>query len=247
MFAVKQVGKGNKDANYLKFVPELKMEGEILSGLHHPHIVAYLGSEETATSLSLFLEYVPGGTIVSYLREHGRFSKEVIKSFTTQILDGLAYLHANHIVHRNIEANNILVDGSGICKLSGFGNAQRINDDRGTPIRGTVFWSAPEVTGRQEGKRYGPKVDIWSAGCVLLKMWTGGRAWRDSDVFALMVKAMNKGTSLPIPSDVILSDLAVDFRNRCFVVDPEGRASATELLQHPYLALDPEWVFTGFK
>jgi serine/threonine protein kinase len=55
MFAVKQVGKGNKDANYLKFVPELKMEGEILSGLHHPHIVAYLGSEETATSLSLYV------------------------------------------------------------------------------------------------------------------------------------------------------------------------------------------------
>lgn len=55
MFAVKQVEKGKKGAEHLNFVPELKVEREILGELHHPHIVAYLGSEETATSLSMYV------------------------------------------------------------------------------------------------------------------------------------------------------------------------------------------------
>lgn len=227
MAAVKQVEK-NKDAQRLNLVSELKKEQEILRGLDHPNIVAYLGSEETPTCLSMyvvrslvrsrssitqtgrFLEYVPGGSIGSCLREHGRFDEQVIKSFTAQILQGLVYLHTNHIIHRvkalpltlvhvpltpvaiplqNIEANNILVYPTGICKISGFGNAQRTDDGASwTPMRGTVFWTAPEVIGSRDRKRYGPKVDIWSAGCVLLRMWMGGRAWRYGDVFALMVK-----------------------------------------------------------
>lgn len=55
-------------------------------------------------------------------------------------------------------------------------------------MRGIVFWTAPEMIESHNGKRYGPKVDIWSAGCVLLRMWMGGwTAWGDMDVFASMV------------------------------------------------------------
>jgi serine/threonine protein kinase len=49
---------------------------------------------------SSFLEYVPGGSIASILRKHGRFSENVTKSFTSQILDGLDYLHSKGIIHR---------------------------------------------------------------------------------------------------------------------------------------------------
>ncbi|KAI9459988.1 kinase-like protein [Boletus coccyginus] len=248
MFAVKQVEKRYRNAQHLNFVAELKMEREILSGLDHPHIIAYLGFEETTVFLSIFLEYVPGGSIGSRLKEHGRFNMEVIKSFTAQIFDALAYLQVNDIIHRNIEANNVLVDPSGTCKLSGFGNAQRANDDRAswTPMRGTVFWTAPEMAKGHGRKWYGPKVDIWSAGCVLLKMWTGGRTiWQDVDMLALMFRVSLRNP--PHPPKVILSDLAIDFSKRCFNVDPDARASASELLQHPYLTLEPGWVFTGFK
>jgi serine/threonine protein kinase len=152
------------------------------------------------------------------LKEHGRFNEQVIKSFTAQIFDGLAYLHANSIIHRvraspptytfpthpvppqNIEASNILVDPSGTCKISGFGNAQRADDEKASwiPMRGTVFWTAPEITRGQRGKRYGSKVDIWSAGCVLLTMWMGGKAWQDGAVFALMaVKVSHVSMSQP--------------------------------------------------
>lgn len=101
-------------------------------------------------------------------------------------------------------------------------------------MRGTVFWMAPEVIGSQKGKGYNSKVDIWSVGCVVLEMWAGRRPWPDEDFFTVMFKVWlsfvfmhrfsssmqvsHEGKSPPIPSDVILSDLAVDFKDRCFTV-----------------------------
>lgn len=67
-------------------------------------------------------------------------------------------------------------------------------------MRGTVFWTAPEMAKGHGGKRYGPKVDIWSAGCVLLKMWTGGRTiWQDVDMLALMFRvSLRSCHNLPV-------------------------------------------------
>lgn len=64
-------------------------------------------------------------------------------------------------------------------------------------MRGIVFWTAPEMAKGHGRKRYGPKVDIWSAGCVLLKMWTGGRTWQDVDMIALMLEVSPAFVSRP--------------------------------------------------
>ncbi|KAI6108406.1 kinase-like domain-containing protein [Pisolithus croceorrhizus] len=254
MIAVKQVEipttpSDKNDSRQANFVQALKMESETLKDLDHPHIVAYLGFEETPNFLSIFLEYVPGGSIGSCLRDHGKFDEYVTRSFTAQILDGLAYLHSKNIIHRDLKADNILVEKSGICKISDFGISKRTDDDQGafTAMQGTVFWMAPEVIGSQKGKGYNSKVDIWSVGCVVLEMWAGRRPWPDEDFFTVMYKVSHHKESPPIPSDVILSDLARDFKDRCFAVDPELRANAAELIKHPYLILPEGWTFNDFK
>ncbi|KAF8140336.1 kinase-like domain-containing protein [Boletus edulis] len=254
MIAVKQVeiprtASDKSDSRQASFVQALKLESETLKDLDHPHIVAYLGFEETPNFLSIFLEYVPGGSIGSCLRDHGKFDEEVTKSFTAQILDGLAYLHSKNIIHRDLKADNILVEKTGICKISDFGISKRADDDQAayTAMQGTVFWMAPEVIGSQKGKGYNSKVDIWSVGCVVLEMWAGRRPWPDEDFFTVMFKVSHEGKSPPIPSDVILSDLAMDFKDRCFAVHPDARASTAELIQHPYLKLPDGWVFNDFK
>ncbi|KAH7928543.1 Pkinase-domain-containing protein [Leucogyrophana mollusca] len=255
MIAVKQVeipttASDKSDHRQANFVQALKMESETLKDLDHPHIVQYLGFEETPSFLSIFLEYVPGGSIGSCLRDHGRFDEEVTKSFTSQILDGLDYLHSKNIIHRDLKSDNILVEKTGICKISDFGISKRTDDTNApafTAMQGTVFWMAPEVINAQKGKGYNSKIDIWSVGCVVLEMWAGKRPWSDEDFFTVMYKVIHQQQSPPIPSEVILSDLATDFKNRCFATNPDERASAAELQQHPYLELPEGWMFMDFK
>ncbi|KAF9244615.1 kinase-like domain-containing protein, partial [Melanogaster broomeanus] len=254
MIAVKQVeipttASDKSDSRQANFVQALKMESETLKDLDHPHIVAYLGFEETPNFLSIFLEYVPGGSIGSCLRDHGKFDEEVTKSFAAQILEGLEYLHSKNIIHRDLKADNILVEKAGICKISDFGISKRADDDQAayTAMQGTVFWMAPEMIGSQKGKGYNSKVDIWSVGCVVLEMWAGRRPWPDEDFFTVMFKVSHEGKSPPVPSDVILSPLAMDFKERCFAVHPDTRATAPELIRHPYLKLPEGWMFNDFK
>ncbi|KAF8898833.1 hypothetical protein BD779DRAFT_1485744 [Infundibulicybe gibba] len=254
MIAVKQVeiprtASDKNDSRQVTVVQALKLESETLKDLDHPNIVQYLGFEETPTNLSIFLEYVPGGSVGSCLLQHGKFNEEVTKSFTSQILAGLEYLHSRGILHRDLKADNILVEMSGICKISDFGISKRTDDQSGgahTAMQGTVFWMAPEVINTKK-KGYNFKIDIWSVGCVVLEMWAGMRPWMGDEAVAVMFKLYQSKLPPPVPEDVVLTDLADDFRRRCFAINPEERPTAAELREHPYLILSPDWVFTSFN
>jgi len=231
-------------------VEALKLESETLKDLDHPNIVQYLGFEETPTFLSIFLEYVPGGSIASCLRKHGKFDEEVTKSFTKQILSGLDYLHSKGIIHRDLKADNILVETSGICKISDFGISKRTDDinmaGAYTSMQGTVFWMAPEVINSSKSG-YNFKIDIWSVGCVVFEMWTGHRPWSGQEAMAVLIHLYSTRQAPPVPADVSLSPLADNFRQLCFAMDPDERPSALELQKHQYLELRQDWTFNGFK
>ncbi|CUA75626.1 mitogen-activated protein kinase kinase kinase [Rhizoctonia solani] len=125
LIAVKQIelpkaGSNRADSRQISVVDAVKSESNMLRDLDHPHIVQYLGFEETMDVFSLFMEYVPGGSIRGFLSKVGKFEDEVVRSFSHQIIDGLAYLHKSGILHRDLKGNSILVDRSGICKISDF-------------------------------------------------------------------------------------------------------------------------------
>lgn len=71
-----------------------------MKSLKHENIVRYLGTEYRGNSFFIKMEYIPGGSIADLLRKYGRFKEPAIRSFTGQILRGLAYLHSHGIVHR---------------------------------------------------------------------------------------------------------------------------------------------------
>ncbi|KAF8610619.1 kinase-like protein [Ceratobasidium sp. AG-I] len=255
MIAVKQVElpkteSDRNDSRQMSVVDALKFESDTLRDLDHPHIVQYLGFEQTADALSIFLEYVPGGSVGSVLRKHGKFEDVVVRSFSHQIIDGLAYLHASGILHRDLKGDNILIDPSGICKISDFGISKRsehvYNNHEGTAMQGSVFWMAPEML-HSNKQGYNAKIDIWSVGCVVLEMQAGRRPWTEEDMFAVMYKVGGLRQAPPVPEDVVLSPLADDFRQKCFAVDPAERPTAAELLKHPWLKTPAGWVFKGFK
>lgn len=205
-----------------ELVAALDQEIDTMQHLDHVNIVQYLGCERKETSISIFLEYISGGSIGSCLRKNGKFEEAVVQSLTRQTLSGLAYLHREGILHRDLKADNILLDVDGTAKISDFGISKKTDNiygnDKTNSMQGSVFWMAPEVI-RSEGAGYSAKVDIWSLGCVVLEMFAGRRPWAKEEAVGAIYKIAN-GEIPPIPEDVqdTISPVAVAFMYDCFTV-----------------------------
>lgn len=239
--AVKEVEVNQKaaggDKNKMKeLLAALDQEIDTMQNLDHENIVQYLGCERKETSISIFLEYISGGSIGSCLRKHGKFEEPVVRSLTRQALSGLAYLHHEGILHRDLKADNILLDLDGTCKISDFGISKKTDDiygnDKTNSMQGSVFWMAPEVI-RSQGEGYSAKVDIWSLGCVVLEMFAGRRPWSKEEAVGAIYKIAN-GETPPINDEVraAITPYALGFMLDCFTVDPRDRPTAVRLLRH---------------
>lgn len=226
--AVKQVEVNAKaaggDKNKMReLVAALDQEIDTMQHLDHVNIVQYLGCERKEMSISIFLEYISGGSVGSCLRKHGKFEEVVVSSLTRQTLDGLAYLHREGILHRDLKADNILLDLDGTCKISDFGISKKTDNiygnDASNSMQGSVFWMAPEVV-RSQGHGYSAKVDIWSLGCVVLEMFAGRRPWSKEETVGAIYKLGSLNEAPPIPDDVAatISPLAVAFMADCFTM-----------------------------
>jgi mitogen-activated protein kinase kinase kinase len=224
--AVKQVevsakAAGNDKAKMRELVAALDQEIDTMKDLDHVNIVQYLGCERKETSISIFLEYISGGSVGSCLRKHGKFEEEIVSSLTRQTLAGLAYLHREGILHRDLKADNILLDVDGTCKISDFGISKKTDNiygnDATNNMQGSVFWMAPEVI-RSQGHGYSAKVDIWSLGCVVLEMFAGRRPWSKEEAVGAIYKLGSLNEAPPIPDDVSenISPIAVAFMADCF-------------------------------
>ncbi|XVE64250.1 hypothetical protein DITRI_Ditri07aG0086100 [Diplodiscus trichospermus] len=176
MCAMKEVTLFADDAKSKESSKQLMQEIALLSRLRHPNIVQYYGSEKVEDRLYIYLEYVSGGSIYKLLQEYGQLGELAIRSYTQQILSGLAYLHSKSTVHRDIKGANILVDPNGRVKLADFGMAKHIAG-QSCPLsfKGSPYWLAPEVIRNSSGCNLA--VDIWSLGCTVLEMATTKPPW----------------------------------------------------------------------
>lgn len=128
--AVKQVevnpnASAGESERQKEMIAALNQEIETMQHLDHINIVQYLGCETKEMHMSIFLEYIEGGSVGSCLRKHGKFQEPVIRSLTRQVLSGLEYLHRQGILHRDLKADNILLDHSGVAKISDFGISKK--------------------------------------------------------------------------------------------------------------------------
>lgn len=228
VLAVKQVEVNTRVAGQDKdrikeMVAAMDQEIDTMQHLEHPNIVQYLGCERGELSISIYLEYISGGSIGSCLRKHGKFEESVVKSLTRQTLSGLSYLHDQGILHRDLKADNILLDLDGTCKISDFGISKKTDNiygnDASNSMQGSVFWMAPEVV-QSQGQGYSAKVDIWSLGCVVLEMFAGRRPWSREEAIGAIFKLGSLTQAPPIPEDVSvnISPAALAFMYDCFTM-----------------------------
>nr|XP_043630617.1 mitogen-activated protein kinase kinase kinase 3 [Erigeron canadensis] len=232
MCAIKEVKVVADDSSSKESLKQLNQEITLLSQLSHPNIVQYYGSELGEETLSVYLEYVSGGSIHKLLQEYGPFREPVIQNYTRQVLSGLAFLHGRNTVHRDIKGANILVDPNGEIKLADFGMAKHItNCTSMLSFKGSPYWMAPEVVMNTNG--YNLAVDIWSLGCTVLEMATSKPPWGQYEGVAAIFKIGNSKDMPEIPDH--LSNDAKSFIKQCLQRDPSLRPTASKLLDHPFV------------
>ncbi|GJV02022.1 mitogen-activated protein kinase kinase kinase YODA-like protein [Tanacetum coccineum] len=241
MCAMKEVTLFSDDAKSKESAKQLGQEVSLLSRLSHPNIVRYYGSEMASSilynspvddKLYIYLEYVSGGSIYKLLQDYGQFGELAIRSYTQQILSGLAYLHAKNTIHRDIKGANILVDPNGRVKLADFGMAKHITGQT-CPLsfKGSPYWMAPEIIKNSSGSNLA--VDIWSLGCTVLEMATTKPPWSQYEGVAALFKIGNS-KELPVIPDH-LSDEGKDFVRQCLQRNPLNRPTAAQLLDHCFV------------
>lgn len=202
-----------------KAYQKLQGEVEILKALKHTNIVGYLGTCLENNIVSIFMEFVPGGSISSIINRFGPLPEIIFCKYTKQILQGISYLHDNGVVHRDIKGNNVMLMSNGIIKLIDFGCAKRLacvslTDAYSEPLKsvhGTPYWMAPEVI-NESG--YGRKSDIWSVGCTVFEMATGKPPLASMDrIAAMFYIGAHQGLMPSLPNHC--SGRATDFVHVC--------------------------------
>ena len=251
MIAVKQTTISSKflDNREMKgLVKSFKAEVETLKDLDHENIVQYLGFGMKDNTYSIFLEYVSGGSVGHLIRSYGRFPEDLIRYLTKQVLQGLTYIHSKGILHRDLKADNLLLENDGVCKISDFGISKKSKDiysnQSAMTFQGTIFWMAPEIIDAKAHNGYSAKVDIWSLGCVVLEMYAGKRPWHDFAAAGAIFR-LGKKSAPPIAEDTKkrISSCGMNFLNKCFEIDPEKRPTAVELLKDKFCQVSPDFRF----
>lgn len=229
--AIKIVDKAKLGANTLNMVYR---EIDVMKLLCHPHIVRLYQVMETKKKLYLVMEYANGGTIFDHLAARGRLDEEEARKKFKQILSAVAYCHACRIVHRDVKAENLLLDSNFNAKLADFNLCDNFKPgDLLTTFCGTPSYCAPEVLMRQ--KYDGHKADIWSLGVVLYALVIGTLPF-EGDSLADIVDENMQSRKLQIP--FFISFECEDLIKRMLTADPSKRATIHEISNHCWIKLD---------
>ena len=239
----------------------------ILKELNHENIEKVIDTFYGINCLYVQYEYIECvlTKLIKMNSEHNKqfLSQADIKGIMLQILTGLAEIHNNGILHRDLAPSNILINKNGIIKIADFGLSRFIASPDRPMTRGVItkYYRAPEICfGAQY---YSFSIDIWSAGCILAEMLLCDVLFRGDDDIQILSKIF---TLLGTPNEnnwpdvKQLKDYAVfkggppytiqkkfanfseesrDLLEKMLVLDPNKRITANEALKHPYFSCQP--------
>nr|XP_008514945.1 PREDICTED: serine/threonine-protein kinase SIK3 isoform X5 [Equus przewalskii] len=200
--------------------------------LCHPHIIRLYQVMETERMIYLVTEYASGGEIFDHLVAHGRMAEKEARRKFKQIVAAVYFCHCRNIVHRDLKAENLLLDANLNIKIADFGFSNLFTP--GQLLKtwcGSPPYAAPELF---EGKEYdGPKVDIWSLGVVLYVLVCGALPFDGSTLQNLRARVLSGKFRIPF----FMSTECEHLIRHMLVLDPNKRLSMEQICKHKWMKL----------
>ncbi|XP_013366560.1 PREDICTED: serine/threonine-protein kinase SIK3 isoform X3 [Chinchilla lanigera] len=200
--------------------------------LCHPHIIRLYQVMETERMIYLVTEYASGGEIFDHLVAHGRMAEKEARRKFKQIVTAVYFCHCRNIVHRDLKAENLLLDANLNIKIADFGFSNLFTP--GQLLKtwcGSPPYAAPELF---EGKEYdGPKVDIWSLGVVLYVLVCGALPFDGSTLQNLRARVLSGKFRIPF----FMSTECEHLIRHMLVLDPNKRLSMEQICRHKWMKL----------
>ncbi|XP_051549424.1 serine/threonine-protein kinase MARK1-like isoform X1 [Myxocyprinus asiaticus] len=225
--AVKIIDKTQLNPTSLQ---KLFREVRIMKVLNHPNIVKLFEVIETEKTLYLIMEYASGGEVFDYLVAHGRMKEKEARAKFRQIVSAVQYCHQKRIVHRDLKAENLLLDADMNIKIAdfGFSNEFTIGSKLDT-FCGSPPYAAPELF---QGKKYdGPEVDVWSLGVILYTLVSGSLPFDGQNLKELRERVLRGKYRIPF----YMSTDCENLLKKLLVLNPGKRGSLEQIMKDRWI------------
>lgn len=212
------------------FVSKFRVEAQAAAGLMHPNIVNVYDVGEESGFHYIVMELVEGITLKKYIEKKARLSVKEAVSIAIQVSMGIDAAHNNHIIHRDIKPQNIIISKDGKVKVTDFGIAKAATSNTITSnVMGSVHYTSPEQV---RGGFSDEKSDIYSLGITLFEMLTGRVPFNGETTVAVAIKHIQE--PMPSPREYV-SEVPVSVEQivlKCTQKSPDRRyQSAPELIE----------------
>ncbi len=181
------------------FVSKFRTEAQAAAGLMHPNIVNVYDVGEEDGIYYIVMELVEGITLKNYIEKKSRLSIKEAISIAIQVSMGIEAAHNNHIIHRDIKPQNIMISKDGKVKVTDFGIAKAATSNTITSnVMGSVHYTSPE---QARGGFSDEKSDIYSLGCTMFEMLTGHVPFDGETTVAIAIKHIQE--EMPSPREYV--------------------------------------------
>ena len=165
-----------------------RREARAVARLSHPNIVHVIDAGEDEGRPYIVFEYIDGETLKERIRRLGRLEIPEAVAYCVEIARALGCAHANHVVHRDVKPQNVLIDHEGTAKVTDFGIARTLEEE-GLTADGRVLGTTDYVSPEQAlGQPVTGQSDLYSLGVVLYEMLTGELPYRGENQVAVAMK-----------------------------------------------------------
>lgn len=203
------------------FVGKFRIEAQAAAGLMHPNIVNVYDVGDDNGIYYIVMELVEGITLKRYIEKKSRLSVKEALSIAIQVSSGIEAAHNNHIIHRDIKPQNIIISKEGKVKVTDFGIAKAASSNTITSnVMGSVHYTSPE---QARGGYSDEKSDVYSLGITLFEMLTGRVPFNGDTTVAIAIKHIQE--DMPSPAEFV-SDIPISVEKivlKCTQKSPDRR------------------------